>query len=134
MKRTLIVLLLGLLIFGVSFAGAKVANVTNPMNSNLNGNNYNIDNVGNYLTSAGAVFGGDGLSAWNVVYTTDQAQPFSCPCTIDFAGTADPSIAPPIGNNPVGSLYRQRIDSAHAALWFKTGPNATDWTQVVASP
>jgi hypothetical protein len=135
MRRILLGLVIGVLAFGAGAAGAKVVNVTNPMSADLDGGGHNVSNVANYQTSAGAVFGGDGFSGWTLVFgMSPQTGPLAAPFTLDFAGTADPSIAPPVGNNPVGSLYRQRIDSAHAALWFKTGPIATDWTLVVRSP
>jgi hypothetical protein len=131
MRRVLIGLLLGALIFGVAFAGAKVATVTNPMGASLDGGGFNIGNVTNYETAAGAILGGDGITGWTVALAmSPQTGPSAPPFTLDFAGTADPSVAPPIGNNPVGSVYRRRVDSAHGELWFKTGPAATDWVKV----
>lgn len=45
-----------------------------------------------------------------------------------YAGTTDPSVSG-VGL-PAGSLYLRRMDANTGQLWFKTGPNATDWVKI----
>jgi len=126
MKKLTIGLLFALM-FSLGAYAARTINVTTPMTIDLDAGGYNILNAGNFITSNGALLGGDGVLAHAFVFsaTTTMTPPF----TIDFAGTDDPRNAPE-GNNPVGSLYRRIVDSAHGELWFKTGPLGTDWVRI----
>lgn len=125
MKRILLGLLLGALIFGVAFAGAKVATVTNPMNAPLDGGGYPIANVGNITANADIASNGYVLGT-SLVATQGQVilEPPGVPLRTIESGNVDPTVAPGVFAN-VGSLYL-----GTSGLWRKTGGTDTDWTRV----
>lgn len=126
MKRIVVAFFLGAFIVAAPVA-AKVITVANPMSADLDGGGYNIANVGNVTTQGGAILDGSGLLGHSVVLGTDSVRP---PYVLIFAGSADPSVAPPEGNNPPGSLYLRQSDPTHGQLWFKVGSAATAWSCV----
>lgn len=129
MKRILLGFALGAVIFAGA-VGARVVTVTNPMSADLNGGGYDIANVANYQTAAGAILGGDSayLHALTITGSADLTNPPFV--ALVFAGTEDPSVNPPEGNNPAPSLYLRRAPDGTGELWFKTGVYDTDWACV----
>lgn len=117
MRRLLLGLLVGLLVFGAGTAGAKLANVTNPMSTDLDGNGHNITNV--QAIYAGNIVSSGLLAAGSIQLATDTTG--NGPGIL--AGDTDPSI----GNltpMPVGSLYLR----SNGEWWRKTGSAFTAWT------
>lgn len=124
MRRILVGLVLGALIFGVAFAGAKVANVTNPMSANLDANGYSISNV-QALYAANLLSSGEivtGVAGYNGVIQLSDTVHANGPAIT--AGTADPSIVSQT-NVPTGSIYLR----SNGQWWRKTAdfPD-TAWT------
>lgn len=135
MRRLLLGLLLGALIFGVSFAGAKLATVTNPMSANLDAAGFNISSVGS-LTATGNIsaqsniqtsgyFVGSHLVAFGGVVTVEPSDTASFDLT---GGRADPTGS----TANVGTLYVRTVTDTgghpHAQVWVKSGETDADWT------
>lgn len=128
MRRLLLGLVLGALIFGVSFAGAHLANVTNPMASDLNGGGHSITNVTNFETASGSFLAGGGVFL-TAVDIADTLPSYSV-ITSYRTGSFDPSAAG-LDLNP-GSVFTQQIGGQFGTgvLWFKAGACATCWMKV----
>lgn len=133
MRRILLGLLIGLLIFGAGFAGAKIANVTNPMQTSLDANGFDVINADSVTFTNGTAVGADakvpallGVSATGLLLDTGRGL-FRI-----LTGSDDPTAAPCVPANP-GSLYlRGWLDASGAnrgQFWTKTGSGDCDWTQ-----
>lgn len=128
MRRMIVAFMLGALIFGAPIVGAAAqVTVKNPMIGPLDGGGHNIINVVNYVTSAGAVMGGVGFTGISYVIRDSLDAPTVT--VLVAAGPNDPSVSPPSGNNPPGSLYLRQSGGA-GELWIKYGPNLLDWARV----
>ena len=124
MRRLLVGLLLGALIFGVAFAGAKVATVTNPMSADLNANSFQVYNAAGYGVNGDETnIGANYMGTKDVLLSTAPGVLGASPLATVTAGTADPNTDP----HGAATLYLRRIDSTHAELWFNTG---NGWTRL----
>lgn len=113
------------LIFGVAFAGAKVATVTNPMTTDLNGGGNLIYNVSGLSASGDETsLGANFVATHDYIVSVDPGPLVGATVSVT-AGSADPSATP--DTHPAGSVYLRRIDSTHAELWFNTG---NGWTRL----
>lgn len=125
MRRILLGLLLGALIFGVAFAGAKVATVTNPMSADLDGGGHQIFNVADINATANIGTSGYVLGQALVSFGGSVIlEPSGVSVITILSGNADPSVEPGVFAN-LGSLY-----VGTAALWRKSGTTDTDWTRL----
>lgn len=122
MRRIAIGVVVGALCFGTSFAGARLANVTNPMGTSLDGGGNDITHVRYYQgidTDLGAVHAREGfytgsVSASHINLTGDKG-------FVDVsAGTDEPVSGTP-------GLYLQDLGRGSVALWVKT---TAGWTKV----
>lgn len=124
-------------------AGGKVT-VTNPFTADVDGNGYSLFGLFNLsaqhvsvTNSANAVSVGldtmDGTdphgattvpSARGRVLLGDGGYPFFGYPSIT-AGTFDPSVQGV--DLDAGSLFLRRVNASTGELWFKFGPNPTDW-------
>lgn len=131
MKRILIGLLLGALIFGVAFAGAKIANVTNPMTANLDGGTYAISNLS--ALTADTVAANVGLYAGAFTpggaHGTIQLSDGTGNGPGIYAGTSDPTLTPCPSLQP-GSLYLRRVSAAAGEWWAKITGDPCGWVKV----
>ncbi len=130
MRRVALGLLIGALIFGVAFAGAKVATVTNPMSADLNANSFQVYNAAGYGVNGDETSVGPNFVATHEYWFSVNAGPLDDPIVEAEAGTDAPSTDFGASTFKPGSLYLRHVDATHGELWFKTGPTATDWTCV----
>lgn len=120
MRRGIVIgLLAGALIFAGA-VGAKLVNVTNPMQADLDANYHAITNVSELgvsdaVTASGAFLTGSGVHV------------------SVLAGYTDPTCCPALIAQP-GSIYLRTVDPSHGQFWIKTGPNNADWTLVGGTP
>jgi hypothetical protein len=127
MRRFLLGLISGALIFGAAFAGAKLVTVTNPMTQSLDGGGQSIYNLSQVVASselrvaqAGAI---SGLVTFQAGSGLDSAS--------IFAGSVDPNA----GDGqacPPGCLYLEF--GATPGIFFKAGPLNTDWQRLAGTP
>lgn len=128
MKRVLIGLALGALIFGVSFAGARLATVTNPMTADVNGNGYSILNLARLQVGVVGQFG-----------SNDPAQPIRGTITMGdgtagegveiVAGHEDPAAA--AFHLPPGTIYLRHAADERGELWLQECVDAAPcWMKV----
>jgi len=132
MRRLAVGLVLGVLIFGTAFAGAKLANVTNPMQVTLDANGQDILHV-NEVTFAGGsgigfspIPGTFGITASAIVINNGNTGLFRI-----LTGSEDPSASSTPANP--GSIYLRLANSDGVytgELWFKTGNTPSAWTKV----
>lgn len=145
MKRILLGLLLGAMVFGVAFAGAKVATVTNPMSADLNANGFDIMGA----STVNAInFEADGyLRGHNLIAVNGAGQNRASvsSCDNDYgcvflqagdgsgpgvrAGSADPTVAP-CPAMAAGSLYLRHVDADNGEVWAHVGSDACAWIRV----
>lgn len=131
MKRLTLGIAIGVLCFSTSFAGAKLANVTNPMGTDLDGGAHSITNVdvvdaGMFqAVPVGTTFP-DGVVQGGTFYVVNRL--VAAPEII--SGRDDPNLSCPSQANP-GSLYlRSTTDPPTTGqLWVKTA-NPCGWTRV----
>lgn len=131
MRRILLGVTLGALIFGVAFAGAKVATVTNPMSADLDANGFVVKNAGDYFDTSGSYFGGGNLQLRMIQMFENEPYTGGARGGINV-GTGDPRGDLSLNEWP-GSLYLQnRGDTVGGAFWVKTGPrdDFNAWTCV----
>ncbi len=122
MKRLLVGLLLGALVFGVSFAGAKIATVTNPMSSDLNSNGYRIVNQSDILGVGGQALemnGNGDLSVFSAPGRSVAVGPGGAGGpSVSLLGSGDVFISP----GRTGYVRVQRLPNADphyfGALWL----------------
>lgn len=114
-------------------ATAKLVTVTTPMTRDLDGGGFNVVNVANVQTAAGAILGGNGVAVSDVT-VVDHLGNFTTAMSLRV-GTFDPSLTG-LDLNP-GSLYLRRVGgdplqpwTGTGELWFKFGPTPTDWNRV----
>lgn len=115
MRRFIAGIAVGALIFAAA-VGAKVVNVTNPMQADLDANAHDIFNLHDVFADNGITAGSGffiGTADWVAVK----------------AGSPDPSSGFGIGSRP-GSLYLRRVDADHGELWLKVAACQTCWTKV----
>ncbi len=129
MKRRLPLILsvLALVVSLASPVGARLVNVTNPMQSDLDAADHNIIHVGNLVTSADAGIGGTSVTAHTYLLKDNTMGTF---VGLIVGGTTEPTVDPPDGVTMPGAVYVRRVDPTHGELWFKTGPTAADWVKV----
>ncbi len=128
MRRLLAGLTLGALIFGVAFAGAKVATVTNPMSADLNANHFQVYNAAGYGVNGDETNIGANYVATHEYWFSVNPGPLDDPIVEAKAGTLAPSADTGAATFKTGSIYLRHVDATHGELWFKTGPTAADWT------
>lgn len=139
MRRILLaVAFLALPLLPAPVLAVKATPVVNPMDADLDGNGHAVYRVGSLSAgSVAAVNGPTGGSvavgldhlgtARGLVTLGDDGSPqFGYPALT--AGTFDPSVTGVAVD--AGSLYLRRVDPSHGELWFKYGPNPTDWQRV----
>lgn len=112
------------LVFGVAFAGAKVATVTNPMSADLDANHFQVYNAAGYGVNGDETnIGANYMGTKDLLLSVAPGVLGNSPLATVTAGTADPNSDP----HGAATLYLRRIDSTHAELWFNTG---SGWTKV----
>lgn len=128
MRRLVVGLVLGALVFGVAFAGAKVATVTNPMSADLDANHFQVYNAAGYGVNGEETWIGANYVATHEYLFSVNPGPLADPIVEAKAGTDLPSTDFGAATFKPGSLYLRHADATHGELWFKTGPTAADWT------
>lgn len=121
---------MGSVIFGVSFAGAKLATVTNPMQTDLDANAHAIvEAQGVQSRSFHAVPPGETFPSGDVVASVYYAAQPNLSAPSIFSGLADPSVSCPTANP--GSLYLREVTHPPTTgeVWAKTA-NPCGWTRI----
>ena len=126
MRRLLAGLAIGALIFGVAFAGAKVATVTNPMSADLNADHFQVYNAAGYgLNGDETSIGANYVGTHEYLMSVDPGVLGNGPIATLNAGRADPSVTPPAGESP--TVLIRWVSATHRELWFNTGAG---WVKV----
>lgn len=126
MRRVALGLLLGALIFGVAFAGAKVATVTNPMSADLDANHFQVFNAAGYGVNGDETnIGANYVGTHEFLVSVDPGVLGNGPIATVTAGRNDPSVTPPAGESP--TVLIRWVTATQRELWFNTG---TGWVKV----